>query len=37
MQSDWQILQDKLKARFGGEMDYDAILFTIGVQELGKV
>ena len=36
MQSDWQILQGKLKERFGSEMDYDAILFTIGLQELGK-
>ena len=32
----WQNLQIKLKERFGNEMDYDAILFTIGLQELGK-
>lgn len=36
MQSDWQILQEKLKERFGNEMDYDAILFLIGLQELNK-
>jgi hypothetical protein len=36
MQSDWQLLQEKLKERFGSEMDYDAILFTIGLQELNK-
>lgn len=36
MQSDWQILQEKLKERFGSEMDYDGILFMIGLQELGK-
>lgn len=37
MQNDWQLLQDKLKARFGSEMEHDAILFLIGVQELGKL
>lgn len=36
MQSNWQLLQEKLKERFGNEMDYDAILFMIGLQELGK-
>ena len=36
MRSDWEILQGKLKERFDGEMDYDAILFVIGLQELGK-
>lgn len=36
MQSDWQLLQQKLKERFGNEMDYDAILFTIGLQELNR-
>ena len=25
-----------MKERFGGEMDFDAILFLIGLQELGK-
>lgn len=36
MASDWETLQKKLKERFGGETDYDAILFLIGLQELGK-
>lgn len=36
MASDWERLQAKLKERFDGEMDYDAILFLIGLQELGK-
>ena len=36
MASDWETLQTKLKERFGGPMDYDAILFVIGLQELGK-
>ena len=36
MASDWEILQIKLKDRFGEAMDYDAILFLIGLQELGK-
>lgn len=36
MASDWDILQKKLKERFDGEMDYDSILFIIGLQELGK-
>ena len=36
MASDWEILQEKLKLRFDGEMDVDAILFTIGLQELSK-
>lgn len=34
MQHNWQTLQEKLKERFGNEMDYDAILFMIGLQEL---
>jgi hypothetical protein len=34
--SDWDILQGKLKERFGEEMDFDTILFLIGLQELGK-
>jgi hypothetical protein len=29
-------LQEKLKERFGSEMDYDGILFMIGLQELNK-
>ena len=36
MASDWERLQIKLKERFDGEMDYDAILFMIGLQELSK-
>ena len=36
MKTPWQQLQEKLKERFGSEMEYDAILFTIGLQELGK-
>lgn len=36
MKSDWQLLQEKLKERFGVEMDIDAIIFVIGLQELGK-
>lgn len=34
--SDWDILQKKLVERFGEKMDYDSILFLIGLQELGK-
>jgi len=34
--SDWQLLQNKLKERFGSEMEHDAILFMIGLQELDK-
>jgi hypothetical protein len=36
MVSEWQQLQNKLKERFGSEMDHDAILFMIGLQELDK-
>ncbi len=36
MASDWERLQVKLKERFDSEMDYDSILFVIGLQELGK-
>ena len=36
MVSEWQQLQNKLKERFGTEMDHDAILFMIGLQELDK-
>ena len=32
--SDWEILQSKLKERFGNEMEFDAILFMIGLNEL---
>ncbi len=34
--SDWITLQKKLKERFDSEMDVDAILYLIGLQELGK-
>lgn len=37
MQSNWKVLQNKLEERFGSEMDYDAILYLIGLQELGKI
>jgi hypothetical protein len=36
MASDWEILQGKLKERFGEEMEFDTILFMIGLNELGK-
>jgi hypothetical protein len=36
MKSDWDVLQEKLKERFGNEMEIADILFLIGVQELGK-
>lgn len=36
MASDWEKLQSKLKERFETEMDVDAILFIIGLQELAK-
>lgn len=36
MKSNWDILQEKLKQRFGEPMDIDAILFMIGLQELSK-
>ena len=35
MISEWERLQQKLKERFDEELDYDAILFIIGLQELG--
>lgn len=34
--SDWERLQQVLQERFGEKMDMDAILFLIGLQELGK-
>ncbi len=36
MISDWERLQEKLTERFGEKMDFDAILFNIGLQELSK-
>lgn len=32
----WTELVSKLSAQFGGELDYDGIIFLIGIQELGK-
>jgi hypothetical protein len=32
----WQKLLDALEPRFGGDLDVQAILFMIGVQELGQ-
>jgi hypothetical protein len=34
--SEWKQLQERMKERFGEELDFDAILFVIGLQELGK-
>lgn len=34
--TDWQRLQNKFKERFDSEMEHDAILFMIGLQELEK-
>ena len=36
MASDWELLQQKLSERFGSEMDYDSLLFMIGLNELDK-
>jgi hypothetical protein len=36
VKSEWQLLQEKLKERFGEEPDMDALIFLIGLQELGK-
>ena len=33
--SDWVLVQEKLKEKFGDELQIDAILFLIGIQELG--
>lgn len=35
-QRNWQQLVTKLEARFGEGLDLDAILFLVGVQELGQ-
>lgn len=32
----WKALTEQLEAQFGAEMELDAILFLIGVQELGQ-
>lgn len=36
MKSDWEKLQHQLKARFGSTLEMDALIFVIGLQELGK-
>jgi hypothetical protein len=33
---EWNTILKKLADRFGGEMDFQAVLFLIGIQELGK-
>jgi hypothetical protein len=35
-EAQWKKLMDALEPRFGGDLDMQAILFIIGVQELGK-
>lgn len=35
-QKKWDSLLAKVNNRFGGDMDVEAILFVIGLQELGK-
>jgi hypothetical protein len=34
--SDWERLQQKLKERFDSELDFETLLYIIGLQELGK-
>lgn len=36
LEQQWNKLQTALEPRFGGELDMQAILFIIGVQELGQ-
>ena len=36
LQKEWQAVLSKLEERFGGGLDLDAVLFLIGVQELGQ-
>ena len=36
MEKEWQLLLDRLKDIVGKEANLDAILFLIGIQELGK-
>ncbi len=36
LQKEWQIVLGKLEERFGEGLDLDAVLFLIGVQELGQ-
>ena len=35
--SNWKALQDAVKTRFGSELDHEALLFIIGLQELAQV
>lgn len=35
-QRDWNNLVKRLEAQFGQELDFDGIIFLIGIQELGK-
>ena len=35
--SDWKTLQKVFKKQFGSELDHEAVLFLIGIQELGMV
>jgi hypothetical protein len=32
----WAALLTRLSEQFGGDLDYDGIIFLIGIQELGK-
>lgn len=36
LQREWQLVLAKLEDRFGEGLDLDAVLFLIGVQELGQ-
>ena len=36
LQKEWQAVLSKLEERFGEGLDLDAVLFLIGVQELGQ-
>lgn len=35
-QQQWSSLVQKLEKRFGEQLDFDGIIFLIGIQELGK-
>lgn len=36
LQREWKVLVERLEERFGQGLDLDAILFLVGVQELGQ-
>ena len=36
LEREWNEVLKKLNAQFGGELDIQAVLFLIGIQELGK-